>query len=391
MPISIKEASAITKFAGDFPQITNYPGVNLEMLTEGDVNPFFITLAIAEVGRTSSNGLLYDKELVDAIARQLQGSGGIQGHIPEGEENTTFPIDAVDWVGHVFQDNVLWAKAYVPPGETREYLRRLKARGGKLGTSIYGYGEREFVDEEQTVWRSRNFELHNVDLAPPKKAALEMGGEFLVTAETTNSDNKLRGTHMPTEITLADVPQSIREQIIRQAQLETDAGRVSELSQQVTDLNNRVAELETIREEREARITTLETAVAERDTVIAEFREAEFNSVLDTRIAEATNWQVNDNAKKEKLEALRQSLRRGALTALGSGERNAETIEAAIQRAFDDNQLIIETMRDSLAGPGAGVGGINNHTPAQGSWESYKENPQELTKKYGMSLPDSKK
>jgi hypothetical protein len=392
--IAIRELSAITTFAGDFPHVANYAGVNVELLTEGDAKPFFITMAIAEVGRTSENGLLYDKELVDALAGQLQGSGGIQGHIPTGEESTAFPIDVVDWVGHEYKDGVLWAKAYVPPGQTREYVRRLMARNGKLGTSIYGYGVREYVDEAETVWRSLQFELHSVDLAQAKMAALDMGGNFHITAETTNSDKKESESeaHMPNEatLTLADVPEGIREQIIRQAQLETNAERVSELAQQVETLTSRVAELDAIVDEREARINELETAVSNRETTLAQYREVEFSATLDERIAEATNWQITDAAKREKLAALRVRLRRDTLAELGAGERNAETIEAALQAAFDDNQLIIETMRDSLAGPTAGVGGLNHHQPPVGTWESYKDNPGDLNDRWGTSLPKKK-
>ena len=157
--ISVREASSITKFAGDYPNISYYPGVNADLLTEGDDNPMFITMRIAEVGRVSANGLLYDQDLVAAIAEQLQGLGGIQGHIPAGEEASTFKVDAIDWVGHALVEGVLWAKGYIPPGDTREYVRRIRARAGSLGTSIFGYGHRDFVDDEQTVWKSLDFDL----------------------------------------------------------------------------------------------------------------------------------------------------------------------------------------------------------------------------------------
>jgi hypothetical protein len=211
----IREYAHTTTFAGDFPEIALYADVQLDLLTAGDEQPFFVTLAVAEVGRVSSNGLLYDEDLVMALARQLQGSGGIRGHIPSGAEGTAFPVDVVDWVGHVLLGTTLWAKAYVPPGDTREYIRRLKGRGGKLGTSIYGYGEREALAEDESVWRSKNFELHSLDLAAAKMASLDLGGQFAITSETThNKENNEEGT-MP--ISLEDVPDAVREQIIQQS------------------------------------------------------------------------------------------------------------------------------------------------------------------------------
>ena len=390
MPIQVREASGITHFAGDFPTISNYPGVNVDMLTAGDDSPFFITLAIAEIGRVSSNGLLYDRTLVDAIARQLQGSGGIQGHIPAGEESTNFPIDAVDWVGHVLENNILWAKAYVPPGETREYIRRLKARSGKLGTSISGYGEREFVDDDRSVWTSLNFELHSVDLAPAKMAALSMGGHFVITRETTTSIDHDEEGSMP--ISIQEVPDAVREEIIRQAQIETDAARVSELQDEVATLTGRIAELEgeiaNQRETATSRISELENTLADRDSRLADYETAAFNARLDARIAEATDWEVRDDANRKRLDALRLRLRRDTLAEIGD-ERTGTAIETALQTAFDDNEVIIETMRDALAGPAASVGGTTNRTAADGDWETYKNNPDDLNKRWGTSISDT--
>ncbi len=357
------------------------------MLTEGDNSPFFITLAIAEVGRVSSNGLLYDKTLVDAIARQLQGSGGIQGHIPAGEESTNFPIDAVDWVGHVFENDVLWAKAYVPPGETREYIRRLKARSGKLGTSIFGYGEREFVDDDQSVWTSNNFDLHSVDLAPAKMAALSMGGDFIITAETTQSIDQDEEGNMP--ISIHDVPDAVREQIIRQAQIETDAQRVNELETENADLQSRLAETEAQLGERDATITQQNQVIQNQRDTIASYRDAEFTAQIDTRIVEATDWVVRDEKKRDRLQALRNQIRVAALAEMNAleGEADETAVETAIQTALDANQLIIETMRDALGGPASGIGGVDNNQASTGSWESYKDNPEKLSESWGTSLP----
>ena len=385
MPLHIRETQIHT-FAGLFPEVETYPTVNVDLLTTGDAQPFFITLPIAQVGRVSENGLLYDLPLVEAIAQQLAGSGGIRGHIPDGEESTAFPIDAVDWVGHVLENGILWAKAYVPPGETREYIRRLKARNGKLGTSIYGYGERETVEGD--VWRIQDFELHSVDLAPAKMASLKLGGEYRITAETTHIESDTSEVSM--DITLEQVPETVRTQIIEQARLQANVERVQELVQQVADLQGQITTLterhteqQTHITEQTSRIAELEQIVSERDERIATFEQQAFEQTLVERIAEATNWQVGE-AQVSVLHTLRRRLRQDVLAELGA-ERDTARIETALQTVFNENQPLIEMTRDSLAGPSVHMG-TDNHSPAEGSWESYRENPGSLTEQWGTSI-----
>ena len=382
--IQIREHASHT-FAGSFPQIERYAGVDWELLTAGDNNPFVITLAVAEIGRTSRNGLIYDNTLVNSIAEQLRGSGGIRGHIPDGEESTSFPVDAVDWIGHLLDENgVLWAKGYIPPGDTREQIRRAKARGGSIGTSIYGYGVHEPAETEGT-WYSREFELHSLDLAPAKMASLQMGGDFLVTSETLNDNSEGEGS-MPEEITLNDVPDSIREQIIQQAQLADDMGRVQELAASVETLTSRVSELEDLGAAQETRIAEL---TEERDAAqaqVAEFQELEFNNTLDARIAELTNWQVSDDANQTRLDALRTTLRRSILTTLGAVREEAE-VETAIQSAWTENEVLVDTVREALSGPamryGNSKGNSSNNSSAVDL--SAEDAPEQLKKKYGAS------
>jgi hypothetical protein len=167
----------------EVPEVPIFEGVDLPLLTIKDVNtePYFVTWPIAEVGRRSHNGLLYDDYLVNEIATQLFGLGGIRGHIPEDQVRWLFPIDSIDWVGTLRKGKFLYGKGYIPPGEDRDYMTRLIARGGLVGTSLMGLGERIKVDEQS--FRLRNFLLEQLDWVPWTRASLQMSGRVAITTE----------------------------------------------------------------------------------------------------------------------------------------------------------------------------------------------------------------
>jgi len=225
----------VGEFRGDFPEIAPDPRVDLETLTGGDDHPFFLTLPVGEVGKVSENGLRYDEALVEAIQEQVVGRGGIMGHIKHEERSTAFPIEDVDWVGVARQGTTLWGKAYIPPGEVREYVRRLKARGGKLATSIYGpYAQREALQDG--THRIRGLRLESLDLAPAERAALKLGGMFGVTAQMEQSkedmeaDMPLTKEQVIAELTVDEIPQALREQIATGVEADRDAeDRIAEL------------------------------------------------------------------------------------------------------------------------------------------------------------------
>lgn len=193
---------------------------------------------------------------------------------------------------------------------------------------------------------------------------------------------------MPEEITLNDVPESIREQIIQQAQLADDMGRVQELAASVEKLTSRVSELEDLGAAQETRIAEL---TEERDAAqaqVAEFQELEFNNTLDARIAELTNWQVSDDANQTRLDALRTTLRRSILSILttpGAVREEAE-VETAIQSAWTENEVLVETVREALSGPAMRYGQSKGNSGNSSAVDlSAEDAPEQLKKKYGAS------
>jgi len=378
---------------GDYPKdIPTYPSVDTELLYEGDDKPFHVVLPIAEVGRISENGLLYDEALVNAIAEQLPGSGGIRGHIPSDQISSAFPVDAVHWIGHVIQENVLWGKGYIPPGETREDVRRRKARGGNLGTSIFGDAIKETTDKTNKrgnkVWRARNFQLETLDLAHDKRASLRQKRGFAIVGET-------EGYPQMENMTVADVPQNIREQIIRGYETEEKAQRVAELEQKLQTAEERVK----VAEAQVAEAASWKSIVAEirstigkdTDTVqiiaeyhnqitklaemlgvpfsnitvkveemheqVAEMKEAAFEGAVVAEVEKRTAWKVNNPKVQEQVKAFRNSFKKAILAEMGD-ERATERIAETATGLWDSEySLIAQGLLTTLGGPAAAIGG----------------------------------
>jgi hypothetical protein len=280
----------------------------------------------------------------------------------------------------------------------REFIRIKMAQNGRIRTSLYGSAIRETVSTPAGRWRAKDFELEQLDLAPPKRAAHKVGdGKFTITREMAAEEND-----MPEITSIADVPQAIREQIIAQAEGSANAERVKELEQQLqtqaTTNAQRVRELEQQAQTHETTIAELKksaTVVAEIYTVlgedadvvtvvremhttltalanqlgvkfadvsvrvsemheqVAEMRQQAFDRVVDDQIAELTNWAVRDEIGKQRVVSFRKTLRRAALAELVD-KRDEKTIAETVKKLWDEEfQTLGEAVVKELAGPGA--------------------------------------
>lgn len=307
--------SIVTEFKGAPPEIPVREGVDLEALTDGDEKPFFLALEISTVGRVSKNGLLHDEELAATLLNQINGraSEGIMGHIKETERGTAFPVSDIHWLGAARHDKSVWAKGYIPRTATaqREHFRILKATNGRAATSIAGPAVREFVDKGKGVWRAKDFQLEQLDLAPFTRAALPPQSDFVITQETVSEEVE-------------------------------DMGRIEELEQEAAT--------------RETRIAELQTQVSELQASVAASKAKEFDAALDAKVAELVNWQVKDDGAKAKVESFRKTLRSRILAELGE-ERTVERLAETATAVWAELQPLAETVRDALAGPPAVVPG----------------------------------
>ena len=330
----------IGEFRGTFPDVPIAAGVNMEELKEHDATPFFVTLPIIpEVGAISKNGLLYDDQLVNSIEEQINTKrpGGIFGHLADDQRDTAFPLPAGFWVGAKRAGSTLWAKAYIPPGAGRDHMRRLKAIGGQIATSIYGKGTKEAV--RAGVNRLSAFTLESLDFSPPERAALGYGSAPFVTAEMHMQQEDRKTMNI---VTVNDIPQALREQVIQEYQRTAQQREgVAEMSQQLADRD---------------------TLIATQQATIAEFQRAQFDAALDAKIAELINWTVKAEGAQAKVDAFKRTVRSRILAEMGT-ERKADRIAEVAATVWAEVQPIAETVRDALAGPAAIVSAAQRAAP----------------------------
>lgn len=325
---------AVSEFRGNFPDIPTAAGVDLEALRAQDDDLMFVNLPIVpKIGATSRNGLLYDDALADSIVAQINAKRpeGIFGHLKDEDRSTAFPEPAAIWVGATKRDGAVWAKAVITDPAAKARIRRLKATGGQIATSIYGKGAYE-PTQTKGVRRLKDFDLESLDFAPPARAALANGAYPVITAETKQENPDMNRDQIIAELTAGDIPAAIRDQIIAEhGQRNSQAATIAELQQQVSD--------------RDALVTELQTTVAQ-------FQRKAFETALDARIAELTNWQVRGEEAQKKLDAFRRTLRARVVSELGD-DRDEEAIKETVQAVWDDLEPLAETLRDNLAGPAA--------------------------------------
>lgn len=355
------------QFRGQYPDVPIYKAVDMELLTQGDDDPQFVTLAILGVNQISENGILYDEELVSAIEDQLQGEGGIRGHLGffNGDD---YPYDDVDWVGHLRDaTGVTWAKGYVPPGPNREAIRRLRARGGRIGTSIYGYAqdviEVEGYDDED-VYRLIGFELHTLDLVHHKRASLKMGqwSGFSLTSESADHDQAITITEAialrnKPEETLEkeeDMPQTVQEE----TQPETPADNtpqvdpVAELKKKhqahLAEMEARIAELE----KAEKQLNTLAAVLGNPDDPKATLREMQ--TTIDTLTSTNADL-LTDSIEKQVAEAVQIETMRPIIAQMVRAEKPAtrEAVADAVKQVIEQDAVktMLRTAVTETMGP----------------------------------------
>lgn len=360
-----------------------FEGINLEELIEDDPKPFFITLDILYVEAESRNGLVYDEELVGSIIRQLPGKGAKFGH-SEFFGNGT-PKDDADWVGLKRIGNIVYAKLYVPEGDARTQLARMKRRKGKIRTSFEGYGARvPILDAEGNdtgTFRLKDFELGAIDLVRDVDAALAdyQSGEPIFTSET---DQKKTKENPMSITTIAEIPQTLRDQLrqqwMQEAQVQENASRITTLEASLESANAeretsqaRVAELEAQTQQQQARISELEQQAAqtqaqltEAQTRLAQYEQSAFEQMLSSTVGSFTaNWNVRGDDNKKRLEAMNKQFLRAVKEGIGS-ERDETKVKETAQSVWDaEFKLIAEGLRDSMSGGSAHIGGSSNSAP----------------------------
>lgn len=219
----IHDVLIVGEFKGNYPDVLNFPGVNIAELTGNDGDPFFVILPVAQDDVTSGNGRHYSAAFVAELERQMREKRptGNLGHLRDEDRGTAFPLPAGYWVGAQKVGKTLWGKAYVPPGQVREMIRTLKAAGSKLATSIYGPGDAEW-DAKRGAWvvNPDSFILEHIDFAPPDRAGIgalatvpHIVGEMVSEEKNPMSDKKAIVSELTAE-DLKGLPEVVRNAFI---------------------------------------------------------------------------------------------------------------------------------------------------------------------------------
>lgn len=171
---------------GTMPVVPLAPGIDPAVLTAGDEAPLFVTLPIAQVG-TSRNGRYYDAAMVAEIARQVnqRRPGGNLGHLKEEERSWRYDRPEVIWIGAVVKGDTAYGKGYVPPYATgtRDFLRRAKAAGHAVGTSIYGRWRQGWDTALGALRVQPGGVLESIDFVPPDRAGVQFAGGMALASE----------------------------------------------------------------------------------------------------------------------------------------------------------------------------------------------------------------
>lgn len=370
--IVIKERGMKTRFRGECPDVPLSEAISTEDLygDEPVGERLHVTLRLWKRGIISENMLFYDDALSEAIASQmLEGAIGAAGH-----DGGQFPPIVAYWVGiYEDKDGVFWGKAYIPPGETRDTVRRMKGLNLGIETSILGSGE---PISEDGVMRVSNFVLERMDVLLPNTAAVRMPRDMTITKESIQHEDKPMPDNI--EITIDDVPKSIREQIVKEAKSAATAQRVNELEAEVASLQESVSAYGSIRAifGNDVDSETLIESVAEmhrtlealrsmfpeaqdiqvhisamRDRYV-EARQQAHESRVAQAIAQATDWKVSSDANRAALDAVRKQI---AQSITVDADADDDAVVEAVNQTVETMKPILEAVKLGMAGPPAAV------------------------------------
>jgi hypothetical protein len=334
-------------FERGFPQIQIPADVNMELLTEGDANPMFITLPIMRVGATSRNKSktssgkmrhrVYGREAAEALVRSVSENRptGIAGHPELGQRSRE--AAAIRWLGARLEGETVWAKFYVLPHrqDLREMLRTAMAANSKVATSLMGSikGIREngeVIDLNPT----------HIDLVDASEAGIpQLGSVPIATSESLEEDN----------VEIQELMNGFNTTVAELANVRRD---LSERDSTISELNQQVQELRVVQETVSSLSELLGT-----DDVVAGVRE--MHTELTTlrgvangaAIAEAVTAALGEVANNEAGASLIREMVGDVADATAATARVQELL------GMGHIQAALKAMAVSESGPAAIVGG----------------------------------
>jgi len=331
MPDALRDYLIAELAAPGVPVVPFAPGIDQAALLDGDDNPLFVTLPIAKVGK-SRNGRYYDAAVVAEIAAQVNRDrpGGILGHISEGERATRYDRPEVLWLGATVVGDVAYGKGYIPPyaRDTRDFLRRAKASGHAISTSIYGQWQQVRDAGLDALRVLVGGTLESIDFAPASRAGMAFGGGFALSAEM---DHSTGGTQMDrgeiirtmTVAELAQLPQAVREHI--------DSERRAAVAEQLAPVSAALGLAE------DAPVAKVVTTVTEMATARREADEAAARQAVDTHLDTQLAERVAKDAPDDSATKARATVRR--LVVAEMRERTIAEADRALVATLGDETV----------------------------------------------------
>jgi hypothetical protein len=234
----------VTELRGSYPNVPIAADVDYAALVAGDDDPQFLTLPIGMVNAKSGNGRYYDEAFVTELMRQTLATKpiGLMGHLSETERATAFPKESLHWVGAIRDGDLIWGKAYLI-GEARERVRRYKASGKSIATSIDAYAQGPW-DESLKAYRmdASTLKLNQIDLAPSDRAGIsalarvpmlttEMQDEVVEVEQETVVMDKLQVINEMTADDARLLPEPVRAAIVATVPTPPEVQQIAEIRQ----------------------------------------------------------------------------------------------------------------------------------------------------------------
>ena len=328
---NFSDVLAVTELRGSYPNVPIFADVDYAALVAGDDNPTFLTLPIGKVNAISGNKRYYDAAFVQELERQTLTNKpvGLMGHLSDTERSTSFPPEAVHWVGAMRDGDTLWGKAYVVPGAVRERIARYKNTGRAIATSIDAFAEGKW-DENLKAYRmsASSLRLNQIDIAPADRAGIpDLAAVPILTKEM---DGEPGEENQEPEV---DKLQIINEMTAEDARLLPDVVR-----QAITATVQPPAEVAIVQELRTALGVDGQADLGKLIAEMSRVQETQRKAAILTRITELA---APDSANGIKVDSVR-----GIVTELVNA-RNPQSIEAA--DAAYGQVLEMQSVKDALA------------------------------------------
>jgi len=238
IPATIQEMAAEPSgFKVDVPFAE---GVNIDKLIEGDSDPLFVTVEVANES-VSKNNRKYTKELLQEISNQINEKkpNAYLGHLKEEDRDTASPEAQTIWLGSkVVTRNgkaAVIAKGYVLPSANtlRTYLKKAFAVGKKAAVSLYGTASQKWNNATK-AYDISNFNLESIDWARHLSEGISGTGLISVASEMTEEGRESLVKSVSISEMVSNNPELVNE--IK------ELGR-KELEKEITEVNSRIAEM----------------------------------------------------------------------------------------------------------------------------------------------------